>query len=109
MGTTWPRVNIHSKTEYSWKRLMLCIWSRFRCVEIAIDNGNGNGIENQTRIGLDSVIRIGLDSVTRIGLDSVTRIGLDSVTRIGLDSVTRIGTGSRPEEVPELKSRTDRV
>ncbi|GBP86742.1 Mariner Mos1 transposase [Eumeta japonica] len=26
MGTTWPRVNIHRKTEYSWKKLMLCIW-----------------------------------------------------------------------------------
>ena len=26
MGTTWPSVNIHSKTEYSWKKLMLCIW-----------------------------------------------------------------------------------
>ncbi|GBP90765.1 Mariner Mos1 transposase [Eumeta japonica] len=26
MGTTWPRVNIHSKTEYSWKKLILCIW-----------------------------------------------------------------------------------
>ncbi|GBP21333.1 Mariner Mos1 transposase [Eumeta japonica] len=27
MGTTWPRVNIHNKTEYSWKKkLMMCIW-----------------------------------------------------------------------------------
>ncbi|GBP63236.1 Mariner Mos1 transposase [Eumeta japonica] len=25
-GTTWPRDNIDSKTEYSWKKLMLCIW-----------------------------------------------------------------------------------
>ncbi|GBP48058.1 Mariner Mos1 transposase [Eumeta japonica] len=26
MRTAWPRVNIHSKTEYSWKKVMLCIW-----------------------------------------------------------------------------------
>ncbi|GBP85704.1 Mariner Mos1 transposase [Eumeta japonica] len=26
MGTTWPRVNIHNKTEYSWKKFMVCIW-----------------------------------------------------------------------------------
>ncbi|GBP24155.1 hypothetical protein EVAR_10379_1 [Eumeta japonica] len=26
MGTTWPRVSIHSKIEYSRKKLMLCIW-----------------------------------------------------------------------------------
>ncbi|GBP76950.1 Mariner Mos1 transposase [Eumeta japonica] len=26
MGTTWPRINIYSKTEYSWKKLTLCIW-----------------------------------------------------------------------------------
>ncbi|GBP07596.1 Mariner Mos1 transposase [Eumeta japonica] len=26
MGITWPRINIDSKTEYSWKKLMLCIW-----------------------------------------------------------------------------------
>ncbi|GBP67999.1 Mariner Mos1 transposase [Eumeta japonica] len=26
MGTTWSRVNIRSKTEYSRKKLMICIW-----------------------------------------------------------------------------------
>ncbi|GBP11041.1 Mariner Mos1 transposase [Eumeta japonica] len=26
MGITWPRLNTHSKTEYSWKKFMLCFW-----------------------------------------------------------------------------------
>ncbi|GBP95030.1 hypothetical protein EVAR_91837_1 [Eumeta japonica] len=34
MGTTWPHVNIHSKTEYSWKKtVMLCIlWDQLGVV-----------------------------------------------------------------------------
>jgi len=26
MGTIWPCFNIDSQAEYSWKKLMLCIW-----------------------------------------------------------------------------------